>query len=92
MSRDPQGAKMKAADIPEREMLEAFHEWQTTWREPAHKRFLGRFPEKVIYAKMAKLDRRGLIEYGVSLRTGWLTSKGLARLYELRVASTGEKS
>lgn len=33
-------------------------------------------PEKVCYRAMERADRRGLIEYGVSLRTGWLTEKG----------------
>ena len=37
-------------------------------------------PEKVCYRAMERADRHGLIEYGVSLRTGWLTEKGLALL------------
>lgn len=31
---------------------------------------------KVCYAAMERACRHGLIEYGVSLRTGWLTDKG----------------
>lgn len=30
-----------------------------------------RWPPKLILAKMANMHRRGLIEYGVSLRTAW---------------------
>ena len=33
-------------------------------------------PFKVCYAAMERAARRGLIDYGVSLRTGWLTDKG----------------
>lgn len=33
-------------------------------------------PEKVCYRAMERAERRGYIEYGVSLRTGWLTQKG----------------
>lgn len=37
-------------------------------------------PEKVCYRAMERAEKRGLIEYGVSLRTGWLTDKGKALL------------
>lgn len=33
-------------------------------------------PEKVCYRAMERADRRGYLEYGVSLRTAWLTAKG----------------
>lgn len=33
-------------------------------------------PEKVCYRAMERACKRDLIEYGVSLRTGWLTEKG----------------
>jgi hypothetical protein len=33
-------------------------------------------PEKVCYRAMERAERHGLIECGVSLRTGWLTEKG----------------
>ncbi|OGU55452.1 MAG: hypothetical protein A2V66_16810 [Ignavibacteria bacterium RBG_13_36_8] len=32
--------------------------------------------EKVCYAAIERAESRGYIEYGVSLRTGWLTDKG----------------
>jgi len=32
--------------------------------------------EKVCYRAMERAAKRGLIEYGVSLRSGWLTAKG----------------
>ena len=37
-------------------------------------------PEKVCYAAMERADDHGLIEWGVSLRTAWLTDKGKALL------------
>ena len=32
--------------------------------------------EKVCYRAMERAHERGLIDFGVSLRTGWLTEKG----------------
>ena len=37
-------------------------------------------PENVCYKAMERAEERGLIESGVSLRTGWLTEKGEALL------------
>jgi hypothetical protein len=37
-------------------------------------------PEKVCYRAMERAGDRGYIEYGVSLRSGWLTNEGLALL------------
>lgn len=34
--------------------------------------------EKVCFRAMERADRRGLLDYGVSLRTAWLTDKGKA--------------
>lgn len=36
--------------------------------------------EKVCYRAMERANDRGYVEYGVSLRTGWLTPKGKALL------------
>lgn len=41
------------------------------------------YPEKVCYAAMERAVDHDLIEYGVSLRTGWLTEKGKSVLAEL---------
>lgn len=38
--------------------------------------------EKVCYRAMERAFRHGLIEYGVSLRSGWLTNAGLTLLEE----------
>lgn len=37
-------------------------------------------PEKVCYRAMERAADRGLLEYGVSLRTAWLTPKGIELL------------
>ena len=37
-------------------------------------------PQKVCYRAIERAHRRGLITYGVSLRTGWLTEAGRALL------------
>lgn len=37
-------------------------------------------PEKVCISAMERAYDRGYIEYGVSLRSGWLSEKGLALL------------
>lgn len=39
-------------------------------------------PEKLVYAKLNKLERQDLIEYGGTIRLGWPTEKGLALLRE----------
>jgi len=39
-------------------------------------------PEKVCYKAMERADDRGLIDYGVSLRTGWITEEGMKLLKE----------
>jgi len=41
-------------------------------------------PEKVIYAAMERTYDHGLIECGVSLRSGWLTEKGKEFLSEVK--------
>ena len=41
-------------------------------------------PEKVCYRAMERACDRGYIEYGVSLRTGWLTKEGKALLENSR--------
>jgi hypothetical protein len=39
-------------------------------------------PEKLVYAKLDKLERKDLIEYGGTIRLGWPTEKGLKMLQE----------
>lgn len=39
-------------------------------------------PEKVAYSALVRAHRNGLIDYGTSLRIGWLTDKGVLLLQE----------
>ena len=52
-------------------------DWQNDYEYPYEilKRMTGQC-EKVCYRAMERAANRDLIEYGVSLRTGWLTEKG----------------
>lgn len=40
-------------------------------------------PPKVCYRAAERADKRGLIDYGTSLRTGWLTDKGNQLLHHV---------
>lgn len=46
-------------------------------------------PKKVAYAACERAHDNDLIDYGVSLRTGWLTDKGKALIADRVVALTG---
>lgn len=72
---------MKRSDISDLEVCKAVAEYQ-------EKRGEGEFPyealakkfgcsEKLAYRACERADDNGLIECGVSLRTGWLSEKGL---------------
>lgn len=74
----------KRSDITDRDVCEAVAAYQ---RDTAHSPFpyqllAERFQcdEKLAYSACERAADRDLIEYGVSLRTGWLTEKGLAAL------------
>lgn len=80
---------MKTSDVPELDVLEAIE----TWREEYKLTGIGntpdvslstKFPVKLIMSRMAKLQNKGLIDVGVSLRTAWLTDKGKEYLTKLR--------
>ena len=49
------------------------------WNE-YYTRACEKYSHKAINVKMEELADRGYIEYGVSVRTGWLTDKGRAAL------------
>lgn len=34
-------------------------------------------PPKVLYAAIERASKRGLLDYGVSLRSGWVTAEGV---------------
>lgn len=71
-------------DVPELRLLQVIRDRRAVpglWRHFPHE--LLDMPEKLIERKMEQLERRGYLDVGVSLRTGWLTEAGVARLREL---------
>lgn len=68
---------MKAAHITDEEILaacDAFHKEGAPTPEIA---LAGKYPPKLILAKMRKLADQDKIDYGVSLRTAWVERGGL---------------
>ena len=69
------------------EILSLIDEYEMDRTRPcAYQILYGRYPPKQVDAKFEKIYRKGYIECGVSVRTGWLTGKGMEKLYELREA------
>jgi hypothetical protein len=72
----------KRSDITDEEMLEAVRAF---WREADAGNVAGaqtpdvslahKYPVKVIMAKLDHLSDRGVIDYGVSLRTAWIVAE-----------------
>lgn len=77
------------ADIPDATALRAVMAYQRDTRAdkpwPYQREGMELWPEKLALAKLAHPADRGLVEYGVSLRTGWLTPLGEAALASLCV-------
>lgn len=77
------------ADIPDATALRAVlsytrdHHHDALW--PYERDGMERWPRKLALAKLQSLADRGLIECGVSLRSGWLTPAGLAAAQSLGV-------
>lgn len=78
---------MATKDVTNEMVCRAVHYWHTAMKESGWEANIPwpyealaaetEEPEKVCYRAMERAERQGLIEYGVSLRTGWLTPKGL---------------
>ena len=73
---------MARKDITDRIVCEVFAEPFTVDGKPREVRLSEATgePEKVVFRAMERAYSRGLIECGVSLRSGWLTPKGKAVL------------
>lgn len=73
---------MKRSDINDYEVCLAVAEYQRTRGDFPYEILAEKFDcdEKLSFAACERAAERGLIEYGVSLRTGWLTEKGEALL------------
>jgi hypothetical protein len=64
---------MQAKDISWKEFLEAVNGNDGL---SAYTLLCSKYPTKVVMAKYDMANRKGYLDYGVSLRTAWLTSKG----------------
>lgn len=73
---------MKRGDITDKDVCEAVAEYQKTKGDFPYETLAKKFgcDEKLAYSACERAEENGLIEYGVSLRTGWLTDKGLTLL------------
>ena len=63
---------MQTKDIPEQEIIEACEKFHRGEGETPDIALAEKYPEKVVLAKMGKMCDRGILEYGVSLRTAWV--------------------
>ena len=86
---------MATKDISDKQVCEAYLEYITVrdslayigiiaehqWPYEILQRVTGQ-PEKVCYRACERAERRGFIEYGTSLRSGWLTEKGKSLLIQ----------
>jgi len=69
---------MKRSDIPTKSVLMACHRFHNRGGLAPWQILMAEFsaPEKVVYAAMERENGKGRIDYGVSLRTGWVTPDG----------------
>jgi hypothetical protein len=75
---------MKRSDIPTTAILHGCHRFHALNALTCLEFIMLKYkaPEKVALAAMERELDRGLIEYGVSLATAWVTSKGYEYLKE----------
>lgn len=70
---------MAMKDVPDAIVCKAYESARSTqfavWPYQYLQEWTGQ-PMKVCFRAMERAERRGLIDYGVSLRTGWLTDAG----------------
>jgi len=70
---------MATKNITDKQVVQAYLEYKSSeYRYPSgYLVALTGEPEKVCIRAMERAADRGYIEYGVSLRTGWVTKEGL---------------
>lgn len=67
---------MKCSDIPDIEVIRAAQAWQEGG-VGVFDSLVSRYPANVVRAKLRKLERRGLLDYGVAIEHAWPTEEGL---------------
>jgi hypothetical protein len=65
---------VKCSDIPDAEIIEAVRAFQRGEADTPDAALAGKYPPNVVLAKMQKLSDRGVLDYGVSLRTAWVVA------------------
>lgn len=68
---------IKRSDISEQEIIDAcnkFHSHQFGTRPTPDISLAHKYPPKLILAKMQQMSSKGILDYGVSLRTAWVVS------------------
>lgn len=67
---------MKLSDIPIEKILAYQQKWWDNKDLPFCYEAFPEYPPKLVFKKMEQLADRDYLEYGISLRTAWLTDKG----------------
>ena len=67
---------MHRRDIPDKLILFACQQYHRGVAPTPEIALNGLYPAKLILSKMERLVEQDMIEYGVSLRTAWVTQKG----------------
>jgi hypothetical protein len=66
---------MKTSDITDEEILNAIREYGVGRAPTPDIALAHKYPVKVIMSKMRKLSDKGVLDYGVSLRTAWIVGE-----------------
>lgn len=75
---------MATKHITDKQVLEAYVQYSKDNSKWPYEILMERTgePEKVCFNAMLRAVKRGYIDYGVSVRSGWLTPKGIEYLKE----------
>jgi hypothetical protein len=83
------GYIMARKDVSDAQVLQAYEDEAGGWARIELLMERTGQPEKVVWRAMERACDRGYIEYGVSLKAGWLTESGKALLVSVAVAPPG---
>ena len=67
--------RFKCADLPDEELLDAIRNYHARHAPMPHIALAHKYPVKVILAKLDKLCRKNIIDYGVSLCTAFIIAE-----------------
>ena len=70
---------VKSSDIADVDVIRAAQAWKEGG-VGVFDALASRYPAKVVRAKLLRLERRGLLDYGVAIEHAWPTEKGLELL------------